>query len=69
MQAVQGWTNGRDSSRSGPTDELRRRCRGRGAPTGRGVADSALFNAHGATVEQCSSVQDGYEVEGACTQH
>ena len=42
VQAVQGWTNECDSSSGGPTDELRRKCRGRGAPTGRGVADSCV---------------------------
>jgi len=54
MQAVQGWTNERDSSSGGPTDELRRKCRGRGASTGREVNDSGVQWCSSEAVQQCS---------------
>ena len=58
MQAVQGWqwTNERDSNSGGPTDELRRKWRGRGAPTGQGVIGSSVQ-------WYSSSVQDGNKVD------
>ena len=54
MQAVQGWTNERDSSSGGPTNELRRNYHGRSAPTGRGVIDSGVQWYSSEAVQQCS---------------